>query len=317
MACRGRWRRPDLPRLRRAAGAVAVGARVRSGAAGAVRARALRVVRDGGDARRCAARRVRERRVPAGRPAPRAPCGGRARALRSPAFGRTAPVPAGGRGRARRRRRAGAVRGERVPGGVCRARDRAVAAWREAAARAGVALEQAGWEDTSIAPASVDAISFWHVLEHLDAPGAALARAAEWLRPGGVVLAGVPNLDSWQARVGGDRWYHLDVPPPPGALHAPRHRCGAARRGTRAVADPPCPRGAQPVRDVAVPGLALDDDAVVALPRPERNAPLASRNAAITAAALPLAPVAATAVLAAGVGGPRRHHRRGGGQRQQ
>ena len=57
-----------------------------------------------------------------------------------------------------------------------------------------------------------DAVTCWHVMEHVDDP-AALARWA-WtqLRPGGVFQATVPNVASWQARLFGRRWMHLDVP---------------------------------------------------------------------------------------------------------
>ena len=81
----------------------------------------------------------------------------------------------------------------------------------EAALRGAVVLQRAGWEDAEVEPDTLDAVVSWHVPEHLDDPAAAAARAAGWLRPGGVLLAGVPNLDSCQARVGGHRRYHLDV----------------------------------------------------------------------------------------------------------
>ncbi|HET9073884.1 MAG TPA: class I SAM-dependent methyltransferase [Solirubrobacteraceae bacterium] len=56
------------------------------------------------------------------------------------------------------------------------------------------------------------AVVLWHSLEHLrDAP-AALAAAAGLLAPGGVLIVAVPNRDSWQARVLGDRWLALDLP---------------------------------------------------------------------------------------------------------
>lgn len=55
-------------------------------------------------------------------------------------------------------------------------------------------------------------VTFWHVLEHLPRPGEALARARERLRGGGLVVVEVPNLASWQARLGGQAWLHLDVP---------------------------------------------------------------------------------------------------------
>jgi len=173
----------------------------------------------------------------------------------------------------------------------------------EAAARAGVALERAGWEDAVVAPGVLDAVCFWHVLEHLDAPGAAVERAAGWLRPGGVVLVGVPNLDSWQAWVGGDRRYHLDVP---------RHRVHFTPRGVDALLRR---AGLEPLRAHHVLAehnpFGLWQSAVSrATTTPswlyhalKRNAPLRSRDAVITAAALPLAPVAALAELAAGLAG--------------
>ena len=49
---------------------------------------------------------------------------------------------------------------------------------------------------------------------------------AGWLRPGGVVLVGVPEPRLVQARVGGARWYHLDVP---------RHRSTSRPRGLDAL----------------------------------------------------------------------------------
>ncbi len=57
-----------------------------------------------------------------------------------------------------------------------------------------------------------DVVTMWHVLEHLPEPVAALERAAELLAPGGRLIVSVPNNDSWQARLGGDDWLHLDIP---------------------------------------------------------------------------------------------------------
>ena len=56
------------------------------------------------------------------------------------------------------------------------------------------------------------AIVFWHSLEHLPRPGAALALAAERLAPDGVMVIAVPNSASLQARLFGDRWLALDLP---------------------------------------------------------------------------------------------------------
>ncbi|HEX2391908.1 MAG TPA: class I SAM-dependent methyltransferase [Solirubrobacterales bacterium] len=56
------------------------------------------------------------------------------------------------------------------------------------------------------------AIVFWHSLEHLPDPAAALERAGRLLAPGGVLVVAVPNSDSLQAKLFGDRWLALDPP---------------------------------------------------------------------------------------------------------
>ena len=93
---------------------------------------------------------------------------------------------------------------------------------RNAAANAGIELEPLALESAEFPNGEADAVVFWHVIEHLDGPGEALARAARWLRPGGRLVVAVPNLDSVQAQIGGDRWFHQDVP---------RHRTQFTLRG--------------------------------------------------------------------------------------
>jgi SAM-dependent methyltransferase len=56
------------------------------------------------------------------------------------------------------------------------------------------------------------AVVFWHSLEHLTQPRAAVREAARLLDPRGVVVIAVPNADSIQAKLFGDRWLHLDLP---------------------------------------------------------------------------------------------------------
>ena len=56
------------------------------------------------------------------------------------------------------------------------------------------------------------AIVFWHSLEHLRRPSEALKAAAGKLAPNGVLVVAVPNSDSLQARLFGDRWLALDLP---------------------------------------------------------------------------------------------------------
>jgi SAM-dependent methyltransferase len=60
--------------------------------------------------------------------------------------------------------------------------------------------------------APMAAVVFWHSLEHLPEPARALAEARRLLVPGGVIVIAVPNAESIQARLFGDRWLGLDLP---------------------------------------------------------------------------------------------------------
>jgi 2-polyprenyl-3-methyl-5-hydroxy-6-metoxy-1,4-benzoquinol methylase len=57
-----------------------------------------------------------------------------------------------------------------------------------------------------------DAITLWHVLEHVDRPAELLAAAADALVPGGVLVVATPHLGSLQFRLLGARWPHIDAP---------------------------------------------------------------------------------------------------------
>lgn len=59
---------------------------------------------------------------------------------------------------------------------------------------------------------SFDVVTMWHTLEHLPDPGGAIKRAWSLLGPGGRLIVSVPNSSSLQARLGGDQWFHLDLP---------------------------------------------------------------------------------------------------------
>jgi SAM-dependent methyltransferase len=170
----------------------------------------------------------------------------------------------------------------------------------EAAASIGAPVLRASVETAHFAEGGFDAVTAWHVLEHLDDPAAALARISGWLTPGGALLLGIPNLASLQARIGGERWYHLDVP---------RHRVHFTAAGISALLDR-C--GYEIVRTHQILGehnpFGMWQSLVNRLTRHpsylynvlKRNAPLRSPDLAITALSLPLLPVAAVAELAAG-----------------
>lgn len=59
---------------------------------------------------------------------------------------------------------------------------------------------------------SFDVVTLWHTFEHLADPRTALEKIRTVLRPQGLLVIGVPNLSSFQARLFKSRWYHLDVP---------------------------------------------------------------------------------------------------------
>lgn len=57
-----------------------------------------------------------------------------------------------------------------------------------------------------------DAVTCWHVMEHVERP----MQTAQWvklqLKPEGIFQVTVPNAECQQARLFGRRWFHLDVP---------------------------------------------------------------------------------------------------------
>jgi SAM-dependent methyltransferase len=66
--------------------------------------------------------------------------------------------------------------------------------------------------DAPFAPGSFDAITCFHVFEHLYHPREVLAKVAEWLKPGGVFYTMMPNIDSAGAHIFGSYWYALELP---------------------------------------------------------------------------------------------------------
>jgi SAM-dependent methyltransferase len=57
-----------------------------------------------------------------------------------------------------------------------------------------------------------DAIAMWQVIEHLPDPTGVIAAAARALAPGGILAVSAPNPESWQGRLFGARWTHIDAP---------------------------------------------------------------------------------------------------------
>ena len=149
----------------------------------------------------------------------------------------------------------------------------------------------------------LDAVVLWHVLEHLDEPRTLLERVSGWLRPGGLLLAGVPNLDSLQARIAGPGWLHLD---------APRHRLHLTPTGLQTLLER---AGFEPVRthhmvwehNPAGMWMALLTRAGMAPGLPfhllKRNAVARPLDSVLLAAGVPLAPAAVALEVAAAAAG--------------
>lgn len=82
-----------------------------------------------------------------------------------------------------------------------------------AAARSrGLTVHEESFEDAELEPAGFEAVVFNHSLEHLPDPLATLSKARALLRDGGLVVATLPNFGSWQRRLFGTYWFHLDLP---------------------------------------------------------------------------------------------------------
>ncbi len=173
----------------------------------------------------------------------------------------------------------------------------------QAAALLGAPVEQVTIEDAVIDDGSLDVVSLWHVLEHIERPRAALERLARWLRPDGGLLVGVPKLASLQARLGRERWYHYDVP---------RHRTHFTVRGLMSLL------AASGFTVIGTRQLLLEHNLfgmweslmnrVTSNPSYlynvlKRNAPVRSADLPISAVGLIGAPVAAFAEVLAGVSG--------------
>ncbi len=57
-----------------------------------------------------------------------------------------------------------------------------------------------------------DAVTMWDVLEHLHHPRESLAEVRRILKPGGILVFRVPNLDSIDAKIFGRYWVGYDAP---------------------------------------------------------------------------------------------------------
>ena len=57
-----------------------------------------------------------------------------------------------------------------------------------------------------------DIVVVWHVLEHIAEVDATLAAIAQHMEENGLLVIAVPNYGSFQRRLFGKHWFHLDIP---------------------------------------------------------------------------------------------------------
>lgn len=76
----------------------------------------------------------------------------------------------------------------------------------------GLDIQDVSLTDAHFEPESFDAITFWWTLEHMYHPVLALKEAYRLLKKGGVVIIGVHNIASLEARLFKRHWFHLFLP---------------------------------------------------------------------------------------------------------
>lgn len=81
-----------------------------------------------------------------------------------------------------------------------------------AVAISGLELSTEPLSEGMFGPDFFDAISLWHVFEHLTQPKQTLEIIDSILKPGGYLFLSLPNIESWQSRLFKGKWLHLDPP---------------------------------------------------------------------------------------------------------
>ena len=83
---------------------------------------------------------------------------------------------------------------------------------RRAQAESGVKVFVGDILDAQFHASSFDAITCFHVFEHLYKPREVLSKVSDWLKPGGIFYVLVPNIDSAGAHFFRSYWYALELP---------------------------------------------------------------------------------------------------------
>ncbi len=76
----------------------------------------------------------------------------------------------------------------------------------------GLVVYSGALEEAPLGEAQFDVVTLWDVLEHLPDPCASLRRCQSLLRPGGLLVFSIPNLDSFDRFLFGTAWIGWDAP---------------------------------------------------------------------------------------------------------
>ena len=76
----------------------------------------------------------------------------------------------------------------------------------------GLTVFNGSLEAANFPAASFDAITLWDVFEHLHNPAGTLRELYRILKPHGILVMRLPNLDAWDAGWFGENWAGLDAP---------------------------------------------------------------------------------------------------------
>ena len=78
--------------------------------------------------------------------------------------------------------------------------------------RFGIPVIEQTFEQVDLAPESLDLVTLWHVLEHVQDPVGTLRKIWQGLRPGGYLICSVPNYESLSRCLFGPYWVGWDLP---------------------------------------------------------------------------------------------------------